>query len=79
MVDNSQENRLEYWATRSSVRSFARTAHSFACGTVNDWIAFYSVFFSILAHSGGFFLNATAPLNLSRKRKQHFLHFYISL
>jgi len=31
MVDNSQEYRLQYWATRSSVRSFARTAHSFAC------------------------------------------------
>jgi len=31
MVDNSQEFRLWYWATRSSVRSFARTAHSFAC------------------------------------------------
>ena len=30
MVDNSQEYRLKYWATRSSVRSFARTAHSFA-------------------------------------------------
>ena len=28
MVDNSQEYRLKYWATRSSVRSFARTAHS---------------------------------------------------
>ena len=31
MVNNSQKYRLEYWATRSSVRSFARTAHSFAC------------------------------------------------
>ena len=31
MVDNSQEYRLKYWATRSSVRSFARTAHLFAC------------------------------------------------
>ena len=30
MVDNSQEYRLEYWATRSSVRLFAHTAHSFA-------------------------------------------------
>ena len=29
MVENSQEYRLEYWATRSSIRSFARTAHSF--------------------------------------------------
>ena len=28
VVDNSQEYRLQYWATRSSVRSFA---HSFAC------------------------------------------------
>ena len=28
MFDNSQEYRLKYWATRSSVRSFARTAHS---------------------------------------------------
>ena len=31
MVWNKQEYRLQYWATRSSVRSFARTAHSFAC------------------------------------------------
>ena len=30
MVENSQEYRLKYWATRSSVRLFARTAHSFA-------------------------------------------------
>ena len=25
---NNEKYRLEYWATRSSVRSFARTAHS---------------------------------------------------
>ena len=31
MVQISQESRRKYWATRSSVRSFARTAHSFAC------------------------------------------------
>ena len=31
LVDNSQEYRLQNWATSSSVRSFARTAHSFAC------------------------------------------------
>ena len=31
MVENSQDYRLYYWATRSSVRSFARTAHSLAC------------------------------------------------
>ena len=31
VVWNRQEWRRKYWATRSSVRSFARTAHSFAC------------------------------------------------
>ena len=31
---NNQEYRLEYRATRSSVRSFARTAHSFACSAL---------------------------------------------
>ena len=61
MVDNSQEYRLKYWATRSSVRLFARTAHSFARtahfahslarGTVNDWMAILSVFFSFFHHS----------------------------
>ena len=34
-----------------SLRSRARFAHSFARGKVNDWMAIYSVFFSILAHS----------------------------
>ena len=27
----TNKNRDEYWVTRSSIRSFARTAHSFAC------------------------------------------------
>ena len=31
MVENRKEHRCKYWATRSSVRSFARTAYSFAC------------------------------------------------
>ena len=31
VVQNSQKSRYKYWATRSSVRFFARTAHSFAC------------------------------------------------
>ena len=30
----NQENRLEYWATRLSVCSFTRTAHSFACSAL---------------------------------------------
>ena len=81
MVQISQESRRKYWVTRSSVRSFARTAHSLACsgllallallapsaaltrslahfahslarGTVNDWMAILSAFFSIFDHSG---------------------------
>merc|ERR1719414_494713 len=28
---NNQKSRLQYWATRSYIRSFARTAHSFTC------------------------------------------------
>ena len=31
MGQNSQESGRKYWATRSSVRSLARTGHSFAC------------------------------------------------
>ena len=31
MVENRKEHRCKYWATCSSVRSFACTAHSFAC------------------------------------------------
>ena len=39
---NGQELGRKYWATRSSVRLFARTAHfahSLARGTVNDYIS----------------------------------------
>ena len=36
---------------RSLVRLLAHFAHSLARGTVNDWLAIYSVFFSILDHS----------------------------
>ena len=55
---NDQEYRLEYWATRSSVRSFARTAHLFARSLTSlttslvgmiGWL--FIVFFSILVHS----------------------------
>ena len=34
VVQNSHESRRKYWATRSSVHSFARTAHSSACSTL---------------------------------------------
>ena len=58
MVQNNHEYRLEYWAICLSVRSFARTAHSFACSALLvrslcffTWMAIYSVFFPILDHS----------------------------
>ena len=31
MVQKDQKSRFKFWATRSSVRSFVRTIHSFAC------------------------------------------------
>ena len=36
----------------SLVRSLTHFAHSLASGTVNDWMAILSVFFSIFDHSG---------------------------
>ena len=51
MGENSQEYRLKYWATRSSVRSFARTAHSFAASLLFDLLARSSALIRPLAHS----------------------------
>ena len=34
MGQNNQEYRMKNWATCSSIRSFARTAHSFTCSTL---------------------------------------------
>ena len=51
MVQNSQESRRKYWATRSSVRSFAHTAHfahSLARGKVYNLM---SQFYLVLTHS----------------------------
>ena len=36
---------------RSLIRSLSHFAHSLACGTMNDWMAILSVFFSIFNHS----------------------------
>ena len=36
MVENSQEYRLKYWATRSSVRSFARSLAPLTCSLAPD-------------------------------------------
>ena len=38
---NNQKYRLKYWATRSSVRSFARTIHSFACSALFTSLALF--------------------------------------
>ena len=34
MVQNSHKYRLKYWATRSSIHSFVRTAHLFVCSAL---------------------------------------------
>ena len=34
MVQNSQGSGSKYWGNRSSIRSFARTTHSFACSAL---------------------------------------------
>ena len=52
---------------RSFVRSFAHFAHSLARGTVDDWMAIYSVFFSNLAHSA----RHAAPRHATNTRPSH--------
>ena len=51
VVQNSHESRRKYWATRSSVRSFARTAHSFACFALLASLARSAVLIISLIHS----------------------------
>ena len=46
-----QELRRKYWATRSSVRSFARTAHSFACSGLLASLAPSAALTRLLARS----------------------------
>ena len=46
-----QEQRRKYWATRSSVRSFARTAHSFACSGLLALLTPSAVLINLLARS----------------------------
>ena len=57
---NNQESRHKYWATRSSIRSFARITHSFACllahslpslwgNKMIQWL--FLLIFSVLDHS----------------------------
>ena len=51
MGPNNQEYRLQYWATQSSVRSFARTAHSFACSALLASLARSAALTRLLARS----------------------------
>ena len=48
--------RVEYWAIRSSVRSFARTAHSFACSALLASLARSAALIRSLAHGKKFFV-----------------------
>ena len=48
---NNQESRQQYWATRSSVRLFARTAHSFACSALLASLARSTALTRSLTHS----------------------------
>jgi len=47
----NQEYRLKYWATCSSVRLFARTAHSFICSALLASLAHSAVLICSLARS----------------------------
>ena len=54
MVLNHHESSRKYWATRSSVCSFARATHSFACSALLTSLARSAalIFFTLsLAHS----------------------------
>ena len=50
-VQNNQESRRKYWATRSSVRWLARTALSFACSALLALLAHSAALTRSLAHS----------------------------
>ena len=51
MGQNNKESRLQFWAIRSSVCSFARTAHSFACSAMLASLARSAALTRSLAHS----------------------------
>ena len=53
---------------RSLVRSLAHFAHSLARGTVSDWMAILSVFFSIIDHSVVVIMNVKSICG-DRKRR----------
>ena len=51
MVWNSQDYKLKYWATRSSVRTITLTAHLFACSTLLTSLARWAALARFLARS----------------------------
>ena len=51
MVQKSHESMYKYWATRSSVRSFARIAHSFTCSALLASLARSAALIRSLARS----------------------------
>ena len=51
VVWSKQEKRRKYWATPSSVRSFGRTGHSFACSGLHASLAPSAALTPSLAHS----------------------------
>ena len=66
---NNKEPRCKYWATHSSICSFARSLHPLlARGKMNDWMAFFSVFFPLLDHNTTVLLPACS-LHLSWSKR----------
>ena len=51
VVWNKQESRSKYWVTRSSVRSFASTAHSFAGSALLPLLAGSTLLIRLFAYS----------------------------
>ena len=59
MGQSNQELRLKYWATRSSIRLFARTAHSFACSGLLTLLAPSAALTRSLTHSANSLAHGT--------------------
>ena len=68
----NQKPRRKYRATPSSVRSFARTAHLFACSTLFALLACSTALIHSLAPP--YSLSSRAPLRLVVRSLVHFAH-----
>ena len=67
---------LEYRALHSSVRSFARTAHSFACSALLASLPRFSVLIHLIAHSLTPELMGKRFLSLEWTRRFHTIYDY---